>query len=107
MSGEAGVLARITAAEGHIRNARQAWDPSSVPGCAECAEELQQATSAMQAALEATAAGPAPSGTRARLDRLRSDVEVLSRLVDAAIAFSRGLALRSTSAEIVGSEVRG
>lgn len=107
MSGEAGVLARITAAEGHIRNARQSWDPSSLSACAECAEQLQQATSAMQAAVEATAAGPTPSGTRARLERLRSEVEVLSRLVDAATAFNRGLALRATSAEIIGSEVRG
>jgi hypothetical protein len=61
----------------------------------------------MNDATRAAAEGPAPAGTRTRLEHLRRDVDVLSKLVDAAIAFSRGLALRTTTGEILGSELRG
>ena len=107
MTAQTELLARITLAEGHIRNARHAWDPSSISASAECAEHLQQAIAEMNAACQAASNGPAAPGASQRLARLRSDVEVLSRLVDAAIAFGRGLALRTGGEESVCSEVRG
>jgi len=107
MSAERGFLACIAAAEGHIRNARRSWDPTSLAGCAECSDQLGQAIDAMKAAGEAVVGGLAPSGSKGRLDRLRGDVEVLSRLVAAAIAFNRGLALRTGSESFTFAEVAG
>lgn len=107
MTPENRLLAHIATAEAHVRIAREVWDPSSISACAQCGAQLQQAISEMSAASEAVGAGPAPAGSQARLNRLRADVEGLSRLVDAAIAFGRGLALRSAGVEPAGSEREG
>jgi hypothetical protein len=106
MTAESGFLARIAAAEGHIRNARRSWNPASLSACAECTDQLQQAIDAMTVA-EAAAEGLAPAGFNPRLDRLRADVDILSRLVDAAVAFNRGLALRIGSGQSTVAEVTG
>ena len=107
MTSEAGLLAYIAQVEVHIRNARRSWNPVSLAGCEKCAEQLQQAVEIMQAAQEAATRGSMAPGAKARLSSLRSEVEVLSRLVDSAMAFSRGLALRVASEEAVHAELRG
>ncbi|GEM_PF-3200367 len=104
---ESGILGHIASAEVAVRKAREAWDPSSLPGCLECSEHLDQAIGQMQFACEATAAGPVPPDTKARLNQLRSEVESLSRLVGAATAFSRGLALRASEETMIVSDLKG
>ena len=107
MSADGGFLACIASAEGHIRNAHRSWNPASLTACAECSDQLRQAIDAMSAAGDAAALSPAPAESHARLDRLRGDVEALMRLVDAALAFNRGLALRTNSEPVVSTEVTG
>lgn len=107
MTADAGVLAFIARAEAHIQNARRWWDPTSLSGCADCALELQAAIQVMNTACEAATTVTAVPEAAVRLERLRGEVERLSRLVDAAIAFGRGLALRSATEELAISEVKG
>lgn len=107
MTAEGGLHGYISRAEIHVGNARRNWDPSSLAGCARCADHLQKAIDEMNGAQKAATQAPAAPGTKARLVRLRNEVEVLSRLVDSATAFSRGLALRTMSEEAVQSEVKG
>ena len=107
MTAETGLLGYITQAEAHIRNSRRSWDPTSLQGCEECSEQLRQAVELMLAARQAAARGETVPEAQARLTRLHSEVEVLSRLVDSAIAFSRGLALRMISEEPVHAELKG
>ncbi len=107
MTADAGVLTFIARAEAHIQNARRCWDPTSLSGCAECATELQAAIQDMNTACEAATTVVAVPDASARLQRLRREVETLSRLVDAAIAFGRGLALRSVPEVCAVSEVKG
>lgn len=107
MTADAGVLTFIARAEAHIQNARRSWDPTSLSACADCATELQVAIQEMNTACEAATTVSAVPEAAARLERLRVDVERLSRLVDAAIAFGRGLALRSVPEELAISEVKG
>ena len=76
-------------------------------GCTECAEALRQAISEMEEACSAAAAGPPVPGAKTRLRRLRNDVDVLAHWVDAAMAFARGLALRTNTEELAHSEVKG
>jgi len=94
MSG-AGLLAHIARAEGYVAEASRAWDPASVSCCTACAAALERAVAEVQAAGAAAARGAAAPGARTRLERLRSEVERLARLVDAALAFCRGFALRA------------
>lgn len=107
MTADAGVLTFIARAEAHIQNARRRWDPTSLSGCADCALELQAAIQVMNTACEAATTVTAVPEAAVRLERLRGEVERLSRLVDAAIAFGRGLALRSATEELAISEVKG
>ncbi|HLK49908.1 MAG TPA: hypothetical protein VKT49_17315 [Bryobacteraceae bacterium] len=107
MTAGAGLLAHIAQAEGHVRNARRSWDPTKSEGCEQCAEHLRKAVEFMLFARQAAAGGTALPGAKAQLTRLHHEVEVLSRLVDSAIAFSRGLALRLISEEPVHAELKG
>ena len=107
MTSEADLIPYVLQAERHVQRARQSWDPTSLAGCEECSGYLQKAIDEMAAAQRAAAQTPAGPGVKARLIRLRNEVEVLSRLVDSATAFSRGLALRTVSGEAVHSELRG
>lgn len=107
MTADAGVLTFITRAEAHIQNARRSWNPTSLSACADCASELQVAIQEMNTACEAATTVTAVPEAAARLERLRGDVERLSRLVDAAIGFGRGLALRSATEEFAISEMKG
>jgi hypothetical protein len=56
----------------------------------------------------ASAAGTAPAPqSRARLSELQKDVDGLARLVDAAMAFCRGLELHNSAEEMVSTELKG
>jgi hypothetical protein len=107
MTADAGVLSLIAQAEARIHNARRCWDPTSLSACAECATQLQAAIEDMNAACEAATTVHGVPDAMARLHQMRADIESLSRLVDAAIAFTRGLALRSATSEFAFSELRG
>lgn len=107
MSPETRLAAHVGQAERHVRKARQLWDPSSVSGCAECAEELRHAVAEMEAACAAGGEGRATPGTKGRIERLQSDIEMLARLVDSAIAFCRGLEWNAVPQEAARSEMRG
>jgi hypothetical protein len=102
MTADTGLMAYVVRAEGYVRNARQCWNPTNLSSCEQCGEQLRQAIEVMQAARQAAAGGPATPGAKARLERVRNEVETLSRLVDSAMAFSRGLALRMVS--MIGEE---
>jgi hypothetical protein len=107
MTPEADLIPYVLRAERHVQQARRSWDPTSLAGCEQCSGHLQKAIDEMAAAQGAAALTPPGPGVKARLVRLRNEVEVLSRLVDSATAFSRGLALRTVSDEAVHSELRG
>lgn len=95
---ETGLLDHLTRTERYVRKARKYWDASSVARCMECAEALRRATKEMEAACQAAAKGLRSTGVKTRLERLRGEVDALAGLVDAAIAFSRGLALAASGA---------
>ena len=109
MNRDSGITEFLARAESHVRQARKSWDATSVSGCAECAEGLRLAVAEMEGACAAAAQGPAPEGSQTRLERLRSDVDQLSRLVDSAMAFYRGLewSVPQEQEEAAHSELRG
>ena len=107
MSRDGGLLDRIARAEAAVANASRSWDPTSASACANCAEALGQAVVEMEAACAAAAKGPAVAGTQARLKQLQVNVNSLARLVDAAMAFNRGLALQAGEEQLTHSEVEG
>jgi len=82
-------------AENHLHGALQNWDAGSLPRCEECCELLRQAIGELESAWQAAEKGArASAAVKKRLYRLRADVGVMVRLVDASTAFCRGLALR-------------
>jgi hypothetical protein len=82
-------------AESHVRGALSNWDAGSLPRCEECCELLRRAIGELEDAWRAAENGvPASVVVKKRLYQLRADVAVMIRLVDAATAFCRGLALR-------------
>ena len=95
----------VERAESHMHGALKNWDAGSLPRCEECCELLRQAIGELEDAWRAAEKGaPASAAVRKRLYRLRADVGVMVRLVDASTAFCRGLALRIGAG---GSEVPG
>lgn len=107
MTPDTDLMPYVLRAERHVQQARQSWDPTSLAGCERCSAQLKRAIDEMTAAQRAASRTPAGPGVKGRLVRLRNEVEVLSRLVDSATAFSRGLALRTASDEAVHSDLRG
>ena len=101
------LLSHIEGVEHHLGKARQSWSAASGPRCAECLQHLQEAIAGMHQAQTAAANSSAASEVKARLWRLQRDINLLSRLVDASIAFYRGLALHSGMEEAVPSPARG
>ena len=82
-------------AESHMHGALKNWDAGSLPRCEECCELLRQAIGELESAWQAAEKGArASAAVKKRLYRLRADVGVMVRLVDASTAFCRGLALR-------------
>lgn len=109
MTRDTGITGYLARAEGHVRQARKSWDATSISRCAECAEGLRLAVAEMEGACAAAPRGPAPAGTQIRLERLRGDVDQLSRLVDSAMAFYRGMewSVAQVQEEAAPSELRG
>jgi hypothetical protein len=101
------LFSHIERVEHHVRNARQSWSAAGGPHCAECLQHLEEAIAGMHQAQTAAAGGGNASGAKARLGRLQQDINLLSRLVDASIAFYRGLALHSGMEEAISSPARG
>jgi hypothetical protein len=101
------LLSHIDRVEDHIRKARQSWTAASGPDCAECLRQLQEAIAGMHQAQAAAASGSSAAEAKARLRRLQQELNLLSRLVDASIAFYRGLALHSGMEEAIPSSARG
>lgn len=106
------LMTHLQLAEDHVRNARESWDATDISRCAECLEHLQQAAAEIQAAQQFTAEGAVQAAEPAarvkhRLQQLQGSVNRLGRLVDAAIAFHRGLALHTGMDEAVCSEGHG
>ena len=101
------LLSHIDRVEHHLWKARGSWSAASGPDCAECLRHLQEAIAGMHQTQTAAASGSAASEAKARLRQLQQDLDLLSRLVDASIAFYRGLALHSGMEEAVPSPARG
>ena len=109
MTHDTGITGFLARAEGHVRQARKSWDATSLSACAGCADGLRLAVAEMEGACAAAPQGPAPAGTQIRLQRLQTDVDQLSRLVDSAMAFYRGMEWTVAQApeEAAPSELRG
>jgi hypothetical protein len=101
------LLSHIDRVEDHLWKARQSWSATGGPNCAECLQHLQEAIAGIHQAQAAAASGSTASEAKARLRRLQQDINLLSRLVDASIAFYRGLALHSGMEEAAPSLARG
>jgi hypothetical protein len=123
------LLTHLQRAEDLVQNARHSWDATDISRCAECLEHLRQAAAEIQAAQqltsEAALQAPEPAAKRSgaapcaaqsaepaaqakhRLEQLHGSVNRLGRLVDAAIAFHRGLALHTGMDEAVSSKGNG
>lgn len=105
------LMTHLQWAEDHARKAWHSWDATDLARCAECLEHLQQAAGEIQSAQQSIGEGALPAEpaaqARDRLQRLHSSVSRLGRLVDAAIAFHRGLALQSGMEEAVSSKGNG
>ena len=96
---------RVGRAQDHMHGALKNWDACSLPRCEECCELLRRAIGELEGAWQAAEKGaPASAAVKKRLYQLRADVAVMVRLVDAATAFCRGLALRIGAG---GNEVPG
>ncbi len=99
MTGRADLLAEVEQAEQHVHNARRNWNPTSLEHCAGCIQELQDAVAAMESAQRVASQAAGSPEVKARLEHLRTDLETLSRAVDATLAFCRGMALRTGQPE--------
>src|SRR5215469_12574387 len=107
MSPATAVLLHIERAEHHVRQAHDSWSAAQPERCIECLRHLQEAVSEMHQAQRAVVPGMGPAEARGRLERLRQDIGLLGKLVDAANAFYRGLAFGATMEEPAHSAVEG
>jgi len=89
-----GVMAHVERAAGYVNRARQGWNSSVLSQCGACVADLQQAEAALRAAQQEAGTGKKREAA-VRLMEVRRDLDMLSHLVDAAMAFHRGLALHS------------
>jgi hypothetical protein len=87
------LLMHLERAERHVAGARQSWSEHVGASYRACLEHLQQAIAELQQAQAAAARGAASPEAKTRLERLRQDLKRLGRLMDAAGAFYRVLAL--------------
>ena len=106
MSGDTGLLAHVRRAEEYVGDARRTWDPRNASACAECVEALHLAVAEMEAACAVAAAGPVVDGVARRIEQLRSEVDQFPRLVDAAMAFCRGLPMMAEAEELASTELK-
>jgi hypothetical protein len=76
---------RVTRAEAHVRAALHLWRADQPSRCDECCLSLQTAIRELEDVQLAPLGG--------RLNKLHADINRLTRLVDSAAAFCRGMAL--------------
>ena len=112
MNHHPGLMTHLQRAEEHVQGARQSWDATDLSRCAAAADYLRQAAEELQAAqryLGGSAASSAELTAQAkgRLEQLQISVRRLGRLVDAAIAFHRELALDTGTEQTESLEVTG
>jgi len=82
---------RVTRAEAHVRAALHLWRADQPSRCDECCLLLQTAIRDLEDVQRNAAIPLAPLG--GRLKKLQADINQLTRLVDSAAAFCRGMAL--------------
>ena len=112
MTQTAGLLTHLQRVEEHVQRARQSWNATDIARCEECVGHLQKAAEELLAAKQLAGDGGAPTSDIAvkakdRLQQLHSSVNRLGRLVDAAIAFHRNLALDTGMEEALSSNING
>jgi hypothetical protein len=88
--------ARVSVAADRVHQALSAWDAANLSRCAQCRELLHAAVA------ELTVVDPGkrlPKSVAKPLNQLRTDVQLLSRLVDAASSFNRGMTVYTGGGE--------
>src|ERR1035438_6900156 len=87
---------RLRHAQACVRQAMEQWNPANLDRLDGCRELLEQAVIGMREFEGVLRGGTVPitSQTRPMLLALRQDVHHATRLVDAAAAFHRGMAVR-------------
>ena len=95
MTGRNALEEHVVRAEDLVRAALDNWDAGDLKRCSDCGRRLMSAIGEMEAA---QSAGPrelaAARGEMAgRVRRMQAEIGRLSRMVDAASAFARGVAL--------------
>ena len=95
MSSDSLLPAHIARAEQHLQEARQLWDRLTPPPQAPWLEPLELAIAEMRAAQDAALAAPHHPELERRLHELRGNLQVFGNLMDAAMAFYRGIALHT------------
>lgn len=103
-------MIHLQRAEEHVQRARQSWNATDLARCEECVENLGKAAEELRAAKQLAGDGGAPTvelaaRTKDRLQQLHSSINRLGRLVDAAIAFHRSVALDTGMDENLSSNV--
>ena len=90
-----GLEERVARAEAHVQAALRLWRADQPSRCDECCLSLRTAIAELQDVQRRPAGGAAvPVASLAkRLKELKADIDRLTRLVDSATAFCRGLAL--------------
>jgi len=92
--------AMLDGAHSDIRRALAEWDAADLDRVENCSRLLEQAVSGMRAFEQALRSGealPSPDLYR-KLQETRQDIVRATRVVDACVAFHRGLAVRSGGA---------
>jgi hypothetical protein len=94
VTGPNAIHGHISGAESLVRAALENWDAGDLDGCSHCGQDLHSAIREMEAAQAALGSQRlvAASDTVLRVRRIQEDIDRLSRMVDAAEAFARGLA---------------
>jgi hypothetical protein len=96
-----GLEERVARAEAHVQAALRLWRADLPSRCDECCLSLRTAIGELQDLQQDPARGAAfpVASLGNRLKKLRADINRLTRLVDSATAFCRGMALT------IGSDV--
>ena len=96
-------------AEASLARVVQIWDATNLSACEECLVLLEEVAGHLRTAQPPTSMLSSRVTTEAvdRLNGLRDDVRLIGRLVDSAIAFQRGLAIRTVVEEPAFTEITG
>ena len=96
-------------AEASLARVVQIWDATNLSACEECLVLLEEVAGHLRTAQPQSGTLPSLVTMEAvdRLNGLRDDVRLIGRLVDSAIAFQRGLAIRTVVEEHELTEITG